>query len=391
MVYTEHIEKGGEMQMLKGIKVKIYPNQEQTQFFEQNIGNARFVWNQMLNMWNTRYQNNPNLPTLSKYDLHRLLPTLKNQYTFLKESESTSLQFVCETLHGSFIEFFKRTRRHPRFKSKKKSAPSFTMKNNKNTELNRNYIKLPKIGRIKARWSDNITFDKINRVTITHTPSGYYQASVLVESENQVLDKTDKKIGLDMGQTDLMIGSDGLRIKTRNYKKHELKLKQWQKKMSRRMRLAKGKGISLDEAKNYQKAKQMVAKHHEKIRNSRKDYLHKTTRQIVEEYDFIAVEDLRVKGMLNKDNSKRNNHAIANQSWYELRTMFEYKSDWYGKTFVKVNPKYTSQDCSNCQERTGPKNDLSVRYWICSSCKTKHDRDVNAGQNILNKALNKVD
>ena len=280
--------------MLKGVKIKIYPNQEQIQFLEQNIGNARFVWNQMLNMWNTRYQNNPNLPALGKYDLSSLLPTMKKEYEFLKESESTSLQFVCETLHGSFIEFFKKTRRHPRFKSKKKSTSSFTMKNNKNIELKKNAIKLPKIGWVKARWSNNVSFEKIKRVTIIRTPSGHYKASVLIESENQVLDKTDKQVGLDMGQTDLMIGSDGTRVKTRTYKKYERELKQWQKKMSRRMRLAKEKGIPLDEAKNYQKAKRMGAKYHEKIRNSRKDYLQKVTTAIIEEYDFIAVEDLRV-------------------------------------------------------------------------------------------------
>ena len=378
--------------MMKGIKVKIYPNQEQSDFFDQNIGNARFVWNQMLNMWNTRYQNNPTLPILSKYDLSRLLPTLKKEYPFLKESDASSLQFVCETLHSSFIEFFKKTRRHPRFKSKKRSTPSFTMKfSHNNIELKRNAIKLPKIGWVKARWSDNITFDKIKRVTITRTPSGHYKASVLVESESQALDKTDKQVGLDMGQSDLMIGSDGLRIKTRTHKEYEQKLKQWQRKMSRRMRLAKEKGIPLDGAKNYQKAKQMVAKYHEKIRNSRKDYLHKVTRQIIETYDFIAVEDLKIKSMLNKDNSKLNNHAIANQSWHELRTMFEYKSEWYGRVFVKIDPKYTSQDCSYCQRRTGPKNNLRVRHWVCSNCHTKHDRDVNAGQNILNKALKQVD
>lgn len=376
--------------MLKGIKVKIYPNKEQTQFIEQNIGNARFVWNQMLSMWNTRYQNNPNLPTLGKNDLNNLLPTLKKECEFLKKSESSSLQFVCEALHGSFVEFFKKTRRHPRLKSKKKSKPSFTMKNNKNVELKKNTIKLPKIGWVKARWSDNISFDKIKRVTIVRTPSGYYQASVLVESESQALDKTEKQVGLDMGQSCLMIGSDGTRVETRTYKKYERKLKQWQRKMSRRMRLAKEKGIPLDEAKNYQKAKRMVAKYHEKIRNSRKDYLQKVTTAIVEDYDFIAVEELRVKGMLNKNNSKLNNHAIANQSWYELRTMFEYKSDWYGKMFVKVDPRYTSQDCSNCHKRTGPKNDLTIRSWTCSNCELTHDRDVNAGQNILDKALQLV-
>ncbi|PJH69329.1 transposase, partial [Salmonella enterica subsp. enterica serovar Typhimurium] len=78
------------------------------------------------------------------------------------------------------------------------------------------------------------------------------------------------------------------------------------------------------------------------------------------------------------------------QSWYELRTMFEYKSEWYGKTFVKVDPRYTSQDCSNCHERTGPRNDLSVRHWICSSCGLQHDRDINAGRNILDRGLQLV-
>lgn len=376
--------------MLKGIRVKIYPNQHQIQWIEQNIGNARFVWNQMLDMWNTRYQNNPSLPTLKKHGLHKLLPLLKKEHAFLKEGEASSLQVVCEALHGSFVEFFKRNRKHPRFKSKKKSKAAFTMKNNKNIALKKNVIKLPKIGWVKARWSNEIAFDQVKRVTITRTPSGYYTASVLVESENQVLDKTDKKIGLDMGQTDLMIGSDGLRIITRTYKKYERKLKQWQRKMSRRMRLAKEKGIPLEEAKNYQKAKRMVAKYHEKIRNGRQDYLHKVTKKIIEDYDFIAVEDLQVKSMLNKENRKRNNQAIANQSWHELCTMFEYKTEWYGKTFVKVDPRYTSQDCSSCRKRTGPKNDLSVRSWICSNCQIKHDRDINAGRNILSKALIKV-
>ena len=120
---------------LKGIKVKIYPNQDQVQKIEQNIGNSRFVWNQMLNMWNTRYQNNPNLPTLKKYDLNILLPTLKKEYSFLKESDASSLQFVCEALHGSFVAFFKKTRRHPKFKSKKKAKASFTMKYSHNNML----------------------------------------------------------------------------------------------------------------------------------------------------------------------------------------------------------------------------------------------------------------
>lgn len=348
----------------------------------------------MLNMWNTRYQNNPNLPTLKKYDLNNLLPALKAEYPFLKESESSSLQFVCETLHGSFVEFFKKTRQHPRFKSKKKATPAFTMKNNKNMDIQKNAIKLPKLGWVKARWSDNMSFGKIKRITITRTPRGTYKASVLVESENQVVDKTDKQVGLDMGQIDLMIGSDGLRVKTRTHQAYEQKLKQWQKKMARRQRFTKENGIPLDEAKNYQKAKRMVAKYHEKIRNCRTDYLQKETTKIVEKYDLIAVEDLKVKHMManpmNKKRLKANHRKIANQSWYQLRTMVEYKCEWYDKTFMTVDPRYTSQDCSNCYERTGPKGDVSVREWTCSQCQATHDRDVNAGQNILNKALHSV-
>ena len=215
-------------------------------------------------------------------------------------------------------------------------------------------------------------------------------ASVLVECESQALAKTGKQVGLDVGQSELIVGSDGLRVPSRMYKEYEYKLKHWQKKSARRRRLAKEKGISLDEAKNFQKAKTMVAKYHEKIRNCRQDYLHKVTREIVEEYDFIAIEDLKVKSLRNSKNTKRNNHKITNQSWFELRRMLEYKSDWYGKTLVTVDPRYTTQDCSNCDERTGPKKDLMIRQWTCSNCKAEHDRDVNAGQNILYRGLETV-
>lgn len=376
--------------MLKGIKVKIYPNQSQVQQIEQNIGNSRFVWNQMLNMWNSRYQNNPHARTFSKFDLNILLPTMKQEFEFLKDSEASSLQFVCETLHDSFVQFFKKTRGYPMFKAKRKSKLSFTVKNNKNIELKSTAIKLPKIGWVKARWSTNLTFESIKRVTITRTRSGYYRVSVLVESENQAIDKTGNQIGLDVGQSDLLVGSNGLRISTRKYKHYEHKLKSWQKKASRRMRLAKAKSIKLDDARNYQEARRMVAKYHEKIRNCRRDYIHKVTKNLVSEYDLIAIEDIKVRDLLNMNNTRQNNQSLAHQSWYELRTMLEYKAQMYDKQLVLVDPAYTSQDCSNCRERTGPRNDLSIREWICINCQVKHDRDINAGQNILKKALPSV-
>ena len=202
--------------MLKGIKVRIYPKQAQVEHIEQNIGNARFVWNQLLNMWNTRYQNNPGLPTISKYDLQKFLPLMKKEHAFLKVSESSSLQTVSENLHVAFVAFFKQTRKHPKFKAKNKVKADYTIKNNQNIELYKSAIKLPKIGWVKARWSDNLTFDTIKRVTVSRTPSGDYQASVLVESESQTIDKTGQPIGLDMGQTDLLIWVGWITYKDEN-------------------------------------------------------------------------------------------------------------------------------------------------------------------------------
>src|SRR5699024_875500 len=111
--------------------------------------------------------------------------------------------------------------------------------------------------------------------------------------------------------------------------------------------------------KNYQRAKQMVAKYHAKIRNCRMDYLHKETTKLVKEYDVIAIEDISVKQIMNIPNIKMsasgkrsNNHAIVNQSWASIAVFLTYKCEWYGKTLVKVDPRYTTQDCSNCGCRT---------------------------------------
>lgn len=383
-----------------GVMVRIYPNQNQQDMIGQNIGNARFLWNAFLGMANERYKNNPSLPALRKYDYNNLLSTMKNKHNFpfLKASESTSLQIVSENLHNSFRQFFLKKRGSPNFKSKHRTTPSYTMRNtNKNVELLDNKIKLPKLGWMPARWSANTRLVKIKRVSITRQATGSYTASLTVESESQTFDKTGAVIGIDVGQADLMIGSDGYTVKTKRYKHYEDKFVSWQRKAARRARLAKRNGVPLSEAKNYQRAKQMVAKYHAKIRNGRNDYLHKETTKLVKNYDVIAIEDLSVKQIMDISTPKRtmadkrkNNHAIANQSWYTIATMLNYKCEWYGKTFVKVNPRFTTQDCSHCGHRTGPKNDLSIREWTCSNCRTHHNRDVNAAQNILQRGLDKL-
>lgn len=382
--------------VLQGIVVRIYPDEEQEQQIQQSFGNARYVWNQFLGMTLERYKNNPHLKFPSKYDLMLLLPTMKAHDTFLRDSDSTSLQYVVDTFHRAYIDFFKKERGFPNFKAKHHAKKTYTSKNNNHSVgLSPHKIKLPKLGDMPASWSNTISYERIIRATITQHPSGKYTASVLVEREIQTFDKTGQSIGLDMGQVDLMIGSDGMRVSTRQYPQYEYKLRKWQRKMARRGRLAKKRGVLLADAENYQVAKQMVAKYHEKIRNCRKDYLHKQTTALVQAYDFIAVEELNVKRMMDtkptigRRTQRVSNHKIANQSWHMIRVFLEYKCTWHGKEFIKVDPRYTSQDCSRCSERTGPKNNLSVREWTCSNCHVTHDRDINAAQNILQRGLDK--
>ena len=132
--------------MLHGIKGQLTLKPQQKQLVAQSIGNTRFVWNQFLAMWNERYQNNASLPTLNEYDLNNLLPTLKKEHAFLKETDSTSLQQVSNELAQSFKNFFQNRShfKHPTFKSKQHARQSYTSKNvNNSIRLDGNYLRLP--------------------------------------------------------------------------------------------------------------------------------------------------------------------------------------------------------------------------------------------------------
>ena len=143
--------------------------------------------------------------------------------------------------------------------------------------------------------------------------------------------------------------------------------------------------LKLTDFRNYQKARRMCAKIHAHIANQRKDYLDKVTTAIVRNYDVIAIEDLKAKGMMHNHNFAR---ALANVGWSMFANMLAYKCAFYGKTLIRVNPAYTSQTCSICgtvNNRLGYNHYgwLAVREWTCPVCETQHDRDINAAQNIL--------
>ena len=314
----------------------------------------------------------------------------------VKKAESTSLQVSNKDLFEAYKGFFSKKRKFPRFKSKKFPKQSYQSKRvGKNIEiLDDSYIKLPKLGVMKYKNKKSIP-SVIKYVTIRKSSTNKYYAVLTVDENITQLPKTNRSVGLDMGVCDLVICSDGNKYKTIRFDKKSAKKKHyWEKRLARRRTQAlkdiqykKKFGLidskPLEQYSNYMKAKLMVAKYSEKIANQRKDYLHKITRELVENNDLIVIEDLKTKNLLGNHNLSR---AIANQSWRALRLMLEYKCKWYRKKLLIVNPFKTSQICSNCGYDDG-KHGLSIREWNCPSCGIHHDRDINASKNILNNGL----
>ena len=374
---------------LKGVKLRIYPNQEQQLKIKLNFGYNRFVWNQMLNMMIERYRNNSEAPFLNAFALDSLLPALKTEYPWLKDGIAQSYQQSIKDLSLAYKKFFKEHTGFPKFKSRKFPKQSFRIPQSI-ILVDDTHIKLLKIGIVRFKYG-SIIKGKIKNATIKKSFTGKYYAVLLVDTETKKLPKNKRSVGIDMGVADLMITSDGVKYPTIRFDKILAKKKHyWEKRLARR-RLQAMKEIAWDkhnkviaprelsDFKNCLKAKHMVAKYSEKIANQRSNYLHNLTKQLVEQYDLIKIEDLKTKNLLKNPKLAR---AIANQAWREIRRQLEYKCAWYGKQLVTVNPRKTSQLCSNCGYDDG-KHTLDIRQWKCPNCGTLHDRDINAAKNIL--------
>lgn len=379
---------------IKGIKLRLYPNKTQQNQLLQMFGNDRFVWNQMLAMAKARYKNNPSSNFVNEYGMNYLLKPLKQEYPFLKDSDSSSLQVANHNLAQSFKMLFKHQGGYPKFKSRNSAKQSYTGKA-KISVIARRRIKLPKLGSIRTSKINQLKDCKIKRYTVSLEPTGKYYLSLIVDDPNiKPLENTGAVVGIDMGVADLAITSDGKKYPTFNAKWVENQSVKWQSKFNKRKHRALVKvrqwnhnhkltKRELDDYQNWQRAKQIKAKYQAKIANKRKDYLQKITTELVKNYDVIVIEDLRTKNLLHNHHLAK---SISNASWYQFRTMLEYKCDWYGKQLVVVSPNNTSRVCSKCGYNSGPKP-LDIRAWTCPKCGTHHDRDINASVNILNRGL----
>jgi putative transposase len=347
------------------------------------------VYNQTLADCKQSYEQNHHLPS-KKERIINIVP-LKEANEFLKEVDSTALQQSVRDLNSALDNFFK-NRNHfgfPKFKSKHNLKQSYrTPYNGGNADvLDNKHIKLPKLGKVKTKRFDMPDVYKIFNITVERTNTGKYYASICIETEAQSLPKTGRQVGFDLGLIDLLIGSDGTRYERPKFAyAFKDKLAKEQRKLSKMRTKLERVNANLDECKNYQKQKRKVAKLHEHIANCAKDFNHKLSRKLVEEYDLLSFENLNVEGM---KKNHRLAYSISDVRWSQLLNFIQYKCLWYGKKFVQVNRFYASSKiCSCCGTyHKDIVNSLSVREWTCPDCGTHHDRDVNAARNILIQAL----
>jgi putative transposase len=373
--------------MYQSVKARIYPTDAQSEKLSQFFGCARWWWNRALNETTTTYAETGK--GLSREGLNALLPALKKEFTWLGECHSQVLQSVTLNLSKSFINFFEKRAKFPNFKSKHgkqsiqypqgtKFVNCLDAHNLEGTSksMRRNLIYLPKLGWVKISLHRPLD-GEVKTVTISKNPSGQYFAAILTEQEGKypVPSSEGNAIGIDLGITDFAITSTGSKYPNpRHIKKHESNLKRKQRKLSRKVKGSNSRN----------KARKLVANIHQRISNSRQDFLHKLSHKLVDENQVIVVEDLAVKNMVRNHGLAK---AISDCGWSSFVGMLNYKCERSGKILVKVDRFFpSSKTCSNCYHRVSSLP-LDVRHWTCPNCGTNHDRDVNAAVNIKAEGL----
>ena len=380
--------------MFKSIKVMLHPNNKQRTRLFQSFGVSRFSYNWALSRQQENYKNGGKF--ISAFDLKKELVRLKKtpEYSWLNEYSSVISATAVIDACASYKNFFEGRCNFPKFKSKKKSKPSFYVKgevieftdthvkiakmatSKKRNKLRLNWIKLGECGVVPIGckyFNPRITFDGIN-----------FWVSVAIEVEDSEEIPTGKGIGIDLGIKDLAICSDGYIYKninkTEKVKRLEKKKRRLQRKLSKKYTANK-----YEKTKNTIKLEREVLELNHRLSNIRHNYIHQVTTEIINRKPiFISLEDLNVSGMMKNRHLAR---AIQEQSFFLFKITLTYKAALHNIQIVNVPRFYpSSKTCSVCGAVKSNLK-LSDRIFICPDCGNKIDRDVNASINILNYGL----
>lgn len=416
--------------MLKAFKYKLTPTPSQIELLNQHFGSVRLVYNIALAYKNSKYKDSG--VSISIYDIKKLLPKWKSEdyeytngdgvtkvgsLTFLKEVNSLSLQQSILNLDKAYQRFFKKQGGFPKFKSRKRCKPSFTVPQNTVVDFEESTVSIPKFKTgIKCNFHRRFIGD-VKSSTISQLPNGKYEIAILVNTRELISDGTlgqelnypepthintiteNQVVGIDMGLKDFLITSENVKVANPTFLRRSLKrLARYSKRHSKRTTLSNkvyefnidgtpiltrtGKHkYHLTLSNNCKKSHRRLTLLHYKVSCQRKDFLHKQSYTLANnpEFNCFAVETLKVCNMIK---NRKLSRAIADVSWSSFVTMLEYKLKWNAKHLTRVDTFYPSSKlCNQCQYKNTELK-LNQRSWICQSCNTTHDRDFNAAINI---------
>lgn len=375
--------------MIKGFKIRIYPTKEQEKLIWQHIGACRFIWNYMLDLQQKRRELGEK--HLSGFDMIKLLTPLKqvDDYVWLKEVSNTSLQITCSTLASDYDSFFKKRSGFPKFKSRKRSKPSFPVCCEK-FYFDGNTAQIQKLGRVK--YKSDFDFPqgrghKFSNVRISFV-NGKYMLSFGMECENQAPVLTDKQMGIDLGIKELAVvacGDEQIVIhninKSKRVRELKRKLKHTQRTISRKYEASKKRTGTYEKTRNIERDEAKARRLHARLTNIRHNYLHQTTAKLISMLPKrVTMEDLNVRGMMkNKHLSK----AVAEQCLSEFIRQMRYKCEWNGIEFIQVPCLYPSSKTCSCCGAIKRDLRLSDRMYVCPECGFTIDRDYNAAINLM--------
>ncbi|MEH2001603.1 MAG: transposase [Nostoc sp.] len=350
---------------------RFYPTDQQRQSLAQLFGCVRVVWNDALAICK-QAEKLPKNGDLQKAVITQAKKT--DERLWLAGVSVTPLQQSVADLGIAYKNFF--DSRKGKRKGSKMGLPRFKKKQGKQSArftLNSFYIKsesvyLAKIGDVSPIWSRGLPSSP-SSVTVVKDAANRYFLSFVVEIEPVQVDAKNQSIGIDLGLKTFAFMSNGETAKSPDYSRLDNRLRRKQKQLARQVKDSKRREVT----------RSQIAKLHNQISDTRKDFLHKLSTKVVRENQSIVLEDLNVSGMVK---NRKLSRAISLQGWREFRQLCEAKSEKFGRKFMVINRwEPTSQICSDCGFKWG-KLDLKVRAVTCVSCGSTHDRDENAAKNI---------